>query len=486
MKNIVIIIAIFSGLILSSCGKDFLDVRPSDSTESSETINTLADAKVMTNGLMRTLIGSSYLGRNFMLYADAKGGDLTIASQGRGLDNLYTFNHSVDAGSYSSFWSEIYNSILQANNIIAGINKLESEGTTIDFSSYKGQALTLRAMMYFDLVRLYGEPYTENKAAYGVPIVSTILDASAQPLRNTVEDVYTQITSDLTAAESLLPKTKNNGYINYYGNKAIQARVYLTMGDFDKAYTAANEIITDGVYSLYSNATWVDSWSNQFGSESIFELTMAENEGELGASSVGFYYLRRGDENALGNFIASDYYLSRLNEDPTDVRWGIMTYDELSNTRMGACYKYVGSVTKEGDGKGRFTAVNIKVIRLSEVYLIAAEAALKKTTPDKNIAVTYLNAIRKRAPAAASATVATITEDMVLNEKSKEMIGEGQRFFDMIRLNKSITFNDEHVGVTMAHRNKTIDRSFYKTILPIGRDEINANPGIEAQQNTGY
>ena len=163
-----------------------------------------------------------------------------------------------------------------------------------------------------------------------------------------------------------------------------------------------------------------------------------------------------------------------------------MTNDELSTTRKGACYKYVGSVSKSGDGKDPYTAVNIKVVRLSEIYLTAAEAALKKSAPDAAKAATYVNAIRKRAPALPALTAATVTEQTVLDEKSKEFICEGQRFFDMIRTNKQITFNDEHVGVTMTHRPKTIDRTFFKTILPIAQTDINANPGLEAQQNPGY
>lgn len=487
MKKIKILIVVTITLFTVSCGKSFLDVTPSNSAPSETSIATLADARVLVNGLMRTMVRSTYYGRNFMIYGDAKGGDITIASQGRGLDAMYVFNHTSNTNTYSSFWSDIYNSILQANNIISGIEKLEAEGTTIDFKNYKGQALTLRALMYFDLVRLYGKTYTQDKASWGVPVVTEVLPASAQPLRNTVEETYTRILEDLTAADDLLPKTKANGYINYYGNRAIQARVYATMGNYDSAFAAAESIITPNAYSLYSNAEWVGSWATQFGKESIFELLMAKEQGELGSGSLGFYYLRSRDNNALGNFIASDYYLERLNEDPTDVRWGIMTNDEIATTRKGACYKYVGSVTKSGDDPGKpYTAVNIKVIRLSEIYLIAAEAALKKATPDATKAANYLNLIRKRAPALAPVTPANVTEQLILDEKSKEFICEGQRYFDMLRANKSITFNDEHVGVTMQHRPKTIDRAFNKAILPIALSEINANPGLESQQNPGY
>src|SRR5690606_25173532 len=79
-----------------------------------------------------------------------------------------------------------------------------------------------------------------------------------------------------------------------------------------------------------------------------------------------------------------------------------------------------------------------------------------------------------------------ITIDMILDERSKELFAEGHRFFDMIRLNKSITFNDDFQGVPVAHREKTIDRGVYKTILPIADSEIKANPGLASQQNPGY
>ena len=132
------------------------------------------------------------------------------------------------------------------------------------------------------------------------------------------------------------------------------------------------------------------------------------------------------------------------------------------------------------------TAVNIKVIRLSEVYLIAAEAALLKSSPDKALAANYLNAIRQRSPKLDVATSGTITLDMIADERSKELLGEGHRFFDMMRWNKSITFDDDLGNISTTNRQKTIDRTFFKTILPISLDEMNANPAIANQQNTGY
>ena len=118
----VILITLFLGLY--SCGDDFLDVTPSNSGDASTSIQTLADAKVMLTGIMSTMTSSNYYGRNFIIYADAKGGDLTTMSMGRGLDGLYSFNHSPTSGSNSGFWNSIYGSILQANNLIVNIEKL--------------------------------------------------------------------------------------------------------------------------------------------------------------------------------------------------------------------------------------------------------------------------------------------------------------------------------------------------------------------------
>jgi hypothetical protein len=219
--------------------------------------------------------------------------------------------------------------------------------------------------------------------------------------------------------------------------------------------------------------------------ESIFELGMFPSEGDLTTASLGFYLRRKGHgaTAALGWFMASDYFLNRLKQDLTDVRWGVMSFDESSATHLGASYKYSGSTTLEGDGKSTTTAVNIKVIRLSEIYLIAAEAAFYS---DKTAAANYLNQIRKRSPALAAATAANITLDMIVDERSKELFTEGQRYFDMLRMGRAITFNDEFGGITVSQRPKTIDRTFPKVILPIPQDEIDANPVLSTQQNAGY
>ncbi len=483
----ILIIALLAIFAFSSC-EDFLDKQPTNSADSATSIKSLRDAQLFLNAINSKMLSGSYLGRDMHLYADAKGGDLTIFTAGRGYDTFYAFDHSAQSGASSGFWTQGYNILLQINTLISNIETLEAAGTQEDYSDIKGQAYTLRGMIYFDLVRLYGEPYNEDKSAWGVPNVTTILSANAQELRATVEQNYTQIVSDLKAAEPLLSKSRKDGFVNYWANKALQARVYLYMENFADALTAAEDIIDNGPYSLYANNEWVDSWKSKEGKESIYQLKVLATEFDLTTSSLGGVYSRAKHykSSVLGYYMVSEYFLNRLGEDPDDVRWGVMTHDESSTDRLGCCYKFLGGVDMPGDGGGDPAACNIKVIRLSEIYLIAAEAALRKSSPDKKAAADYLNEIRKRAPNLDPATEATVSLDMILDERSKELLGEGHRFFDLIRNNRTIEFNDDWQGIPVSRREKTIDRTSHLTILPIFQGELNANPGLEKQQNPKY
>ncbi|MCC8187912.1 MAG: RagB/SusD family nutrient uptake outer membrane protein [Bacteroides sp.] len=487
MKRSLYIISLIGTLLLCACD-DFLNMQPTNSSNAEEAVTTLQEAEELMNGIMRLMTSSAYYGRRMLLYADAKGGDLTIYSAGRGEDALYTFTHSATSSTYFGMWETGYTLIAQVNNLLENIERLEAAGES-GYSFIKGQALTLRALFHFDLVRLYGLPYGMDKSAYGIPVVTSTLAYDEKLTRHTVEETYAQVLRDLAAGEDLLKDNKNHkeGYVGYYANLGLQARVKLYMEEYEGALEAARTIIESGVYTLYAPGDWVESWSKQHQSESIFEIEIHPNEADLGTTSLGYYYMRRHHIGSVaGYFVASDYFLERLGEDEEDVRWGIMTYDESSQERLGCCYKYLGSVDVGGDGKDTPSAVNIKAIRLSEIYLIAAEAALNQTPSDPSLAAAYLNAIRQRAPHLEAATAATVSNEMILDERSKELYGEGHRFFDMIRLDRTIRYNDDLGGVPSQGRPETIDRTYGKIVLPISQDEINTNPAIGEQQNPGY
>src|SRR5690606_38294683 len=122
------------------------------------------------------------------------------------------------SNSYYGIWSQAYHCLVQINNLLAAIQTMKDAGSVEDFDNQIGQVLTLRALIYFDLVRLYGEPYNEDKTAYGVPTITTVLANEAKELRNTVEENYTQRVHDLQEAEDLLSDGKTNGFVTYYGN----------------------------------------------------------------------------------------------------------------------------------------------------------------------------------------------------------------------------------------------------------------------------
>ena len=492
MKKIAIILSLICGLTLVSC-QGFLDISPSNQADSSTCITSEADAQVMMNGLMRKMTSSSYYGQNFMLFGDAKGGDFTIYTAGYTGSNMYYFAHTQTSNTYSGIWSQVYNCLLQANNIIVNIEELKKEGTTSSgLDNILGQAYTARALMFFDLVRVYGQPYNMNKSASGIAVVTEPVDAGAQLQRNTVEEVYTQILSDLNTAAPLLSKSKTVGYINYYANQAILGKVYMYMDNFSAAATAFANIIDSDLYSkekLYKPEDWVASWTKQNGTESIFELAIYPSEGDLGGSSYGILFRRKdhGNSSAYGCFSASEYWHAIMDEN--DVRWGVTDYDHMHGTEARSswpvcCYKYSGNPSLAGDGKSTSTAVNIKVIRLSEVYLLAAECYCRTNNNAK--AAELLNAIAERNPNYTPWTSATVSVDAVFNEYRRELLGEGKLFFEAIRQNRTIRFEDDAwgFGTTTNYRESAIDRTFFRTILPISQDEINANPGI--QQNPGY
>ena len=124
MKKIYHLLAlvVLSAFTFTSCD-GFLDMQPTNSGNADGAIVTVGDAKVALNGVLSAMTSSSYYGRNFIMYGDAKGGDLTIYSAGRGLDAFYTFNHTPNSNSYSGFWSRGYYCILQVNSLLENISE---------------------------------------------------------------------------------------------------------------------------------------------------------------------------------------------------------------------------------------------------------------------------------------------------------------------------------------------------------------------------
>ena len=180
-------------------------------------------------------------------------------------------------------------------------------------------------------------------------------------------------------------------------------------------------------------------------------------------------------------------YLDLLNQDPQDVRLNILLAAQTPEKQAiyGDNTVFLNKYPTTGN-EMRYN--NIPLLRLSEVYLNAAEAAAKIGDTDNT--VKYLDPIVNRANPAIHITNADATLQRVLIERRKELVGEGHRFFDAMRNNETITrytsSTDQGWHLPLRDEARSFDRSFYKTLLPIPQGEINANPAMKDQQNPGY
>ena len=507
MKNIVkyIMIALIA-FATCSCN-DFLEENPSNATYTFNAIEDIPGAQTALNGTYRLMTASSYYGRDMLIYGDYKGGDFGLTTSGIAGDALYFFTHNPSSGNYSGFWTQGYTILLQANNIIESIEagKVPAQGTSEEkkVKDIHGQALAIRALVHFDLTRLYGYPYAkDNGASWGVPIADKTLRSDDQLRRNTVAECYTQIIADLTSAISLLSDDKKVGAINLYGAKALLARAYLYKHDWENAYTTAKSIIDDNKYIAYTATNWVESWGKQDASESIFELIVRPLENDLGSTSPRAYFAPRNmkglnGRGELGPIMVSDIFLNDFTDNPAhsaDARMAIFGLDEFGNGKNSASASIPGRkgwmMKYEGDGKNPASAVNVKVIRLTEVLMIAAEAALKKQTKDIDNAVIWINKVRSRNPSLTDLTNSEPINNLLVEidfQRRVDLIGEGHRFFDVLRNNGTISYVDGGFWTQLPNggRGSTVDWNFYKIVLPIYINELNANPNIRDQQNPG-
>lgn len=202
-------IAVAAGLLLTGCGDEWLEkAQPSTSTESSQAIKSARDAQYALNGIYDILRGSEYYGARMTYYGDVTGEDMLANGDTKRAAKFYLFEYNKD-NAPSSLWYQPYRALRAANGIIAFVDGLATDALTPELKDIKGQALTLRAMAHFDLVKVYGAPYTkDNGASLGVPIELEKHNSASKPARNTVKEVYNQVILDLENASTLLSAAK--------------------------------------------------------------------------------------------------------------------------------------------------------------------------------------------------------------------------------------------------------------------------------------
>jgi tetratricopeptide (TPR) repeat protein len=490
---------------LSSCVNDWLDVAPSDGTDADAALTSSSDLAAARTGMYKALKGNSslvdYYGQQFFVYGDVHAGD-DYQYNNLGGSNRASFYYDMNYQTASEFtsstsssnvaWKSPYIVIGRANRIIAAaeggaLSDAAEAKATID--QYAAEAKVLRALAHFDLVRIYGKPYTEDQgASLGVPLVTGVLESNAKPARSTVAEVYTQVVKDLTEAISsnALATETEPGYVSVWGAKAILSRVYLNMGDYANALSVAEDIIKNSGAALWTRDQYFKAWdaSTPNESEFLFRLNVSGSTDNNDLNGIGNLQGRDGYKE----MVATKKFVDMLSADANDVRNDMFlpaTADK-EVAAFGTNKVYLNKLRGQGGNLRNVTI--IPIIRLSEVYLTAAECAFR--TNDKAKAVEYLNdLVKNRTTTEASlATVDNITLERILIERRKELIGEGQRYFDALRNNETITryTNEADKGwhKTLSKEAQSFDRDYFKAIAAIPQAEINANPNIK--QNTGY
>lgn len=490
---------------LSSCVNDWLDVAPSDGTDADAALTSSSDLAAARTGMYAALKGNSnlvdYYGQQFFVYGDVHAGD-DYQYNNIGGSNRASFYYDMTYQTASEFssstsssnvaWKSPYIVIGRANRIIAAaeggaLSDAAEAKATID--QYAAEAKVLRALAHFDLVRIYGKPYTEDQgASLGVPLVTGVLESNAKPARSTVAEVYTQVVKDLTEAISsnALATETEPGYVSVWGAKAILSRVYLNMGDYANALSVAEDIIKNSGAALWTRDQYFKAWdaSTPNESEFLFRLNVAGSTDNNDLNGIGNLQQREGYKE----MVATKKFVDMLTSDPKDVRNDMFlpAKAEKEVAVYGTNKVFLNKLRGQGGNLRNVTIVPI--IRLSEVYLTAAECAFRNN--DKTKAVEYLNdLVKNRTTTEASlATVDNITLERILIERRKELIGEGQRYFDALRNNETITRYtseaDKGWHKTLSKEAQSFDRDYFKAIAAIPQAEINANPNIK--QNTGY
>jgi len=485
-------IKIIAGIIvlgmLASCSEDFLEEFPRLSQSDQLTLSTFDGLNNATAGAYANLCHTNWYGAGFVITADLKGGNAKrgSVSSGRYIPEYFWTNNPDQT---SNLWTTAYNTIARANNVINAIDAGFSE-TGVgqeDLDVLKGENLFLRALAHFDMARMYCQPYSAGRDNLGVPVI--LVTENAYPERNTVGEVYDQVVQDLLNAIDLLPETNDRGsdgaWATKWAAKALLAKVYLYMENWQGAADMASELIhesnEDSPFELFDEADYT-TWDNggywgddpvnygNGGDEIIFQV-----DGSEGNSAHGYWLAisYMVDPSGYGDIATSNDLLNLY--EAGDVRADLFLEPEEYPGEFWTL-KYPGRMGKEPKRE-----YNVPVLRLSEMYLIRAEAALNGASGYSPL--DDYNAIRTNRGLTDAATV-TLTD--IYQERRRELCFEGNELFDLARTQRDLirTHYDgvENQNVPFIEGGSALDN--YLWAMPIPQAEIDANVNME--QNPGY
>lgn len=468
MKKKIIIYSVASVLALTGC-KDFLNQEPKLTQSTEITLSSYDGLNKSVAGAYGPLASSSWYGASYVLSSDMRSGNGSRnekAESGR-YTQSYEWNYTDDNG--GGIWSTAYYVISAANNVINSLEgKTSTEVSEQDINNLKAEALFIRALAHFDLVKIYSQPYTYKKDGLGVPYVK-VTDPNGKPARESVENTYKMIVEDLLEAEKAIDsKYVRDGFVDskasvsIYAIQALLSRVYLYMGDWNNSAVYATKVIDSKAFDLWDAETYPTVWGKDVaddGGEVIFEIYGKKTNGYYGSwVDISWMCNPEGyaDTQASPDLISlykegdvrRDLYVSKTFEDETVLYW-------------------TGKYPGKGDGTP--DATNVIILRLSEMYLNRAEATLNGASTGVP-AVDDINAVvtkRGLTPYLA------VTRTDVQTERRLEFAFEGHYFFDLARWNQSLVRN-----YFTGNMNQNVEFPSPKWAIPIPKREIQLNENL--------
>lgn len=476
MKRIISLFTLVSALVFSGC-EDFLDEAPLLTQSSELTLSTYNGLNSSIAGAYAPLASGTWYGSFFVLDAEMRAGNATIPTNtdftsGR---MRVPYDLSYNTSATSGLWGLAYYVISAANNVIANLEgKDVDEITTQDLDNLKAEALFLRALSHFDMVRLYADSYVKSADGLGVPLI-LITDKTGKemPARNTVSEVYDQVIEDLLEAERIIdPEYVRAGVTDAKAVaslpviQALLSRVYLYSQHYQEAADYATLVINNPNYTLWSAAEYQAVWGKEVadaGGEVIFEV-YAKQANEYDPYWEGPSHMT----NPIGYADCAAHPDLTTAFEAGDVRGTMFRTD--ANNVSGAQWttKFIGK--GDGDAKSTPDVNNIVVLRLSEMYLNRAEALLNGATIPGASVLGDVNSIRAKR---GLAPLASAGADVVFKERRLELNFEGHLWFDYARTNRASVRSD-----------KPLAADSYLWALPIPKRETDVNANLV--QNDGY
>lgn len=433
-------------LIISISCSDFLDKNDKQTISKDDLFTTLSGFKEALAGAYADFGSQSYYGASFIVNSEIRGGNLKfsdILDNGKlkYFKNAYEFNSSrvdEDIEKFDESYEAIYHTISLLNTIINEAEKTSSIAQE-DKKNILAQAKTLRALCHFDLLRTFAMPYiyTQNAQHNGIYYIEKPILYDSKLTMYKVFDCYQKIIKDLKEADQNFGNPlfgSSKYFVSPKAVKALLARVSLYKQDWDQAINYATEVINSSS-GLLDSASVVASWlKDEPNKENILAFQKTYNQSAALNSFMG-------PNTSVGSrlFVSKD--LSSL-YDSLDVRTQFFVKHSSGNLVSS---KY----SLNASAKDHF----IPIIRLSEMYLIRAEASTKIAEPNEKQARSDLDVIRQRAlPHLPKNNFSDKQLDSaIFAERRKEFAHEGHIFYDIARLGKNIERKDCN-----ATQNKTL------------------------------